>query len=474
MELPVLLPDQFLHLEEVLDEGDLLKKLQKTPQNLVVFIEAACSDETWALNHPGFIKKAFGWWTHHFYLGSLDIDIARSVQKSVLEHYDAIATYIPKDIIVDVVDRSMPVNCLLLGMSSPYLLNLFRQECTEKEKKNLRLALKSKESLEPIIEYIHSGQVKDIWKKDRENLLKLLRDASILEMDGLVHLCAATLKKYLHPGNVIPFLIMSHKNSWEDLRKSCIDFLNGLNLGIKFLHTHGDVLSLEFSFFSEAGMNVFHAVKNYITHLAFHGVITIESAVADVLKDTPHLKGLDISQTKHYSQFVMEAPSSVGELDLSMCSWLDNAYLEQFIDKFPHLKSLKISSNVQFNYDSWALLGRLKGLQSLSIARSQQLTDEDFILIARGCPTLHELDVEDCPKLSDVSVTEIARIMPSLIQVNLSRTAITDTAVINVCYYCKQLQVLNLTRCSNITDYGVFEALKANKTLKIIVLSSCN
>jgi BTB/POZ domain len=471
MDLPVALPHHLASLKNIENENEMLKVLVNEPTDLIAFFESACSDTAWSVRHQTVMSKILVWMTYQFFHGALAVEIAERVQKQVFEHYALIGELLPKDIAVVSDEKTYSANSLMFGMSSSVLLGYLREECVEKEGEILEITDASNETVEAAIEYIHSGEVENLWKKDWSLVLKILREAADWEMEGLVDFCARIYKRYLNRGNAVNILEMAHQNGWYELKKGCFEFINQQNVGVSFQDDGVDELTLNFHRYSKEAMEMFHRLSGEVTFLGFDYELIENSSFTEVITHVPLLKGVNLQNTRHYSERLKGIPENIDQLDLSMCEWLNEETLVYIIETCPFLKVLKLNSNVQLDYHSWSQLHTLDNLEHLEVSRCNQMGDDDFLVIIRGCPHLRRLCIEGCHRLTDDSLVELSLAISTLVSVDFSRTGATDAVITELAYRNRQLRELKLERCTLISDHGIMEVVKLAPNLKLLDLT---
>ncbi|XP_072290465.1 uncharacterized protein fbxl9 [Eucyclogobius newberryi] len=87
---------------------------------------------------------------------------------------------------------------------------------------------------------------------------------------------------------------------------------------------------------------------------------------------------------------------------------------------------------------------------------------------------LEELDLSACPKLTDISITQVLR-YPDLQRLSLSTLPeISDASLVSVARHCRSLTRLDLSQCPQISDRGVAVAAPHLHRLQHLSLSCCN
>jgi len=170
---------------------------------------------------------------------------------------------------------------------------------------------------------------------------------------------------------------------------------------------------------------------------------------------------------------VIDLPDNIEELNLSMCEWLTSDLLEKIFIQTPHIKILKLNNELQLDYQSWVLLQQLENLERLELGGCHQLSDDDLLLIARGCIGLRSIDLSECKKLTEESFLEFSNGVRGLVDIDLSDTMLSDHSLIGFAHHCHMLEWINVTDCKNISDSAVLEVIKIALRLHTINLKGC-
>lgn len=482
LTLPLFLPSTLAQYSKAENETDLFQQLSKDPKDFVLFFECAAEDETWSERHSQFMKKAICWLTEQSFQEQLPIWLAERVVTAIQTHFHLLHPHIPYNLTFNLDGGSVEVNSLFFEASSPLFHNLIRREYKNHETASITWKELPYQQFQLVAEFIHVGAVKTLWKLQQSDLFALLNSATRIGLSGLALQCQETLKRYIDSENALEMLIQAHTHSWSLLKQTCIEVLNDLSLGVRFplnqesnsgTHRKLKPLVMEFLEFSEDSLHLFSRLHSLLTHLICSGTLTEYPAFSDVMKKCPKLIGLDISRSRIFSDRLFDIPAHLEELDLSKCPWLTNGVLKQIVGVCPHLSYLSLASNPQLSSVGWGALQAETSLKALDISRCHQVRDEDFALILRACPHLIELNLEECDKLTDQAFFEIARSLSQLIGLNLSHCSITNGLLAEILSRCRFLQRLDLTRCLEITERGLLQALKPASALRELTLRHC-
>jgi len=470
MLLPPLVSDQFPYLKSYSEEDTLLSDLKKNPRELLRFFENVIEFDSWCEQHHNLIKGALNWFTDEFSQDRLSIEYAQRVAKGIQEHYSTLDKFLPRDLSLVFHKREYEINSLMLGVSSP----VFRQRLIDEKRKKMVIDDVTVEEFIAIGEFIETGTTWKLWRKSQEALIKSLTEAEQWKMADLEKAIQEALCRYVDETNFIELLILSYKKYWLLLKQECMNWINKEDYGIRMVDEGPDYLALEFLDYRQKAMDLFIDLREYITHIASTGVGLQEQEFRDVINQCPNLIGVNIAHTSSYSENLKYFPSSLQQLDVSKCGWLTANYLRELIQTCPRLNRLNVGSNSQLNYNAWSEILRLKELTWLDISRSRHLTFEDFKIILKGCRLVTYLNVEDCTSLSEDIFFEVGQAVPYLEMLNVSRTNISDSSLIEIATRCKSLVRLNVSRCANLSDKGVLETVKEASQLKELNVEKLN
>jgi F-box and leucine-rich repeat protein 2/20 len=474
MLLPALFPKELDFYVSIDKEDILLEHLKEQPQDMTLFFECASADETWSENNSDFMRKIISWYTQQLFLDRLDLDFAKRAASSIYKHYYILFPLVPLNIKIVVENATIVVSSFLLGAYSSFFQDLIRRECRDHNKDTIILKNVSEKTFLVTWEFLKTGDVSTLWRKEQTEILQVLRQATSWNIVGLISLCQEIYKRYLHRANVFDILKMSHDENWRLLKNASIDFINEMHPEIRFyLLEENKFIGFEFFEFSDDAMQIFDNFKDIITHLTFSRSLTEDQIFIKVIKQCSHLQSIDLTFSNNYTDNILEIPSHLYELNLSACRWLTNVTLKKILTTCPNVKSLYLCKNNLIGSQGWAELQKLSNLKLLDLSSCNQIGDEEFTLILKSCRGVADLIVEDCKKISDSGFVEITKYALRLVYLSLSRCSISDRVLTDISLKCKELKSLNLTRCLNITEKGVYEAVKNAPRLRELNLTYC-
>lgn len=473
MEMPVGLPRRLEYVRESLNTQEVYELLIREPNDLIEFLECASDDASWLAGHRKLVERFFEWLSLQFLNQQLLYGIAVSFQKIVHKHPAVLREIVPDDIALQIHEKTVQANSMLVAASSLYLYDLMSRECMEGGNRTLRLSKCNAVFFDAVVEYISTGQVSELWKHDANTILSIMYGAAGLEMSGLVEYCAEVFKRYITPDNVAELLKRSLTHGWYALAKHCVESINRMDVGITCSLTVAFKLEIEFYRYRFQAIDLFDILHLHVSRLVFHGDLLGDERFPYILRKASRLEALDLSDTQANDEFGLELSSTIEELDLSRCEWLEPVSLEKIIEQTPHLKILRLNCDLQLDYRSWVLLERLGSLEHLELGGCHQLADEDLLLIGRGCPRLRVLAIKECKSITDNAFLELARRLRFLIDLDVSNTSLGNQALITFVEQCRGLEIIRLASCKNIDDSGILKAVKIGLKLKRMYLTGC-
>jgi|GEM_PF-1585071 len=474
MEMPVFLPSNLEFCRSASSEAELFNLTTLRFIDSLNFFKVAADDETWCEEHPDFIKKILLFFTDASFKDKLSAFSKAEVQQKIQEHYKILYPSLPLNISFNVEGNIIAENSLLFSSASLFFEMLIRNECLNKKASELKLTRISFDFFKIIEEFVTTGDASTLWKHE-ENVLKKLRgDISPFGLRKLEGLIEISLKRYIHQYNALSTLIGADHNGWIVLRHACYEYINEMKLGFMFHESTIKFLAFEFFEFNNSSIDAFKVVKSLITHLFFSGKLIEKQEFSEVVNQCPLLNYLNLAMSAVFSDRIFDVPGELPGLGLSSCNWLNKNSFRLIINKFSYLKELKLSDNIQLDYNTWGLISLLRNLSSLDISKNPQISDDDFRLIVQSTPRLVELNCSYCKKIGDKGFFELTRSLSYLIFLDLERCQISDGILIEIAVKSRFLEEINLTHCQLLTDRGILELVKQSRALKQITIKQCN
>lgn len=129
-----------------------------------------------------------------------------------------------------------------------------------------------------------------------------------------------------------------------------------------------------------------------------------------------------------------ETPPRLNYLDITDCISVDDQSLKKFVRQFG------------------------AQLSQFYARRCSRLTDSGLRAVARFCPLLREVSLNDCPQLTDFTCFELSsRLGASLRYLSLAKCIqMSDSGLKQVARFCYKLRYLNVRGCEAVSDEGSY------------------
>lgn len=473
MELPALLPKKFVFVSKAENDQALFQRLLRSTEDLVAFFEAASADETWCEKHEDFIKLTLGWLTNQFFQDKLDLDFANRIKEAFQAHYPILHSLLPRNILVQTKGNTYEANSLMLGASSSYLKDLLIRECRDKNQRILVLSNINEEQISYLINYMHTGNLRDLWRHERQEILSLLKAATKWHLEELSRECQQILKRYLTKDNLVETLILAQKMRWFYLKQAACAYHNQLELGSNLYARDMEHLGFEFFNFLDKTWTLFLHLAPWITHLIFRNRLTLDRQFGESLKKCSNLISLDISGTEEESPYLEAIPKKLQELLAARCSWLKDENFASINAFCPALNRLDLSQNTQLSYKAFGELKKFLSLKSLNLSLCNQIGDEELALITEAVPGLISIDISGCKRISEAGLFNLIQMAPRLSFLAMGRLAVSDKFLAELANRLRLLESLDLTHCDNLTERSLSDLLRNRVSLSTLNLSEC-
>ncbi|VFV18571.1 f-box lrr-repeat protein 14-like [Lynx pardinus] len=179
--------------------------------------------------------------------------------------------------------------------------------------------------------------------------------------------------------------------------------------------------------------------------------------------------------------FVQEI-GSLRALNLSLCKQITDSSLGRIAQYLKGLEVLELGgcSNIT-NTGLLLIAWGLQRLKSLNLRSCRHLSDVGIGHLAgmtrsaaEGCLGLEQLTLQDCQKLTDLSLKHISRGLTGLRLLNLSFCGgISDAGLLHLSHM-GSLRSLNLRSCDNISDTGIMHLAMGSLRLSGLDVSFCD
>jgi hypothetical protein len=311
--------------------------------------------------------------------------------------------------------------------------------------------------------YIADGDASGMWKYSQDILMDLLHQADAWELHELSERCQIQLGTLVTRDTMIDMCDLAQENRWPFLRAAAMQKINERQLGIEFQSNSIDTLKVVFLEYQPSSRNLFNHFREKVTHLGYRNATWNDEEFSETVNGAPRLIGLDLSETEVFGDRIQDIPSSIEELDLSSCSWLDESAFRLFTAQCPQIINLKLSSNLQLHYGFWTALKELRDLRELDLSYCIQMIDADFRLILHACPALQQLSIGYCNKISEDAFAEVGVLAPHLRMLDISGSSIEEAGLVALVTNAPALEELV---CPHITAKTKDKILRLRPTLR--------
>lgn len=459
MQFPDFYPPELKAYQAAHNGDELFEQLVQKTEDLVSFFEIAADDETWSEKHSDLMKKMIEWFTTRNFQDRLAKEYTQRVAEAIRKHHSVLHPIIFEDITLVFSDRELNINSLLMSSISPFFRQLILRECKDKKLKKLSLEGTYIDFF-PFETWMQKGEVVNLPTASKQELISLLRRASEWQVSEIVEQCQRMVIKYITSENAFKVLLKAHNEGWELYKDGCINFINHLKLGFELFSEGLGTLGFEFFVFSEKSMECFDLLHHQITHLRCREKLSENSHFAKVAKACPKLRMLDISASLHFSEYMFEMPKDLQGITLMQCPWLNQTTFKKLYTVCPEIKDMVLTSNVQLKYVDWSELKRFMNLKKLDLSRCHQIENADLDIILKSCPSLNHLILNECKNLDDEGFFILAKEGGHLLRLDLSRCKLTDVALVDIATGCPSLFSVNLAYCEYLTEKGVFALVR--------------
>lgn len=474
MKLPAVTPRNLEYVKSAESDEALFELLQKKPADLISFFEAGAYDETWADIHDAFMTKALEWYTAQAYNDRLSKEDLRRVAQTVQNHSRVLQSFLPKNIIIKLNGGEIPSNTLLLSATSDYLRQVMIKECRDKNAYTLELPQIDMRQFIPINSYMNNGIAEELLTMGQDDIITQIRRSLAWNIEPYAVLAQKCLAKYLTNENVIPMILKAKEERWLHFARQCADYINNCQWGYRLEISSIERLIFEFLNFGEDTLKHFVTFLPMITDIACKGELVQHQQFGLVLKKCTRIIGLDISKTRAYSPQFVEIPKTLQELNLSECPWISKDNLKQFLSICPDLKQIDFSSDSHLNYAVWGELAKFRQIKRLSLAHCHQVQDSDLTIFLKGFGAMTDLSLRNCTKISEAGFFEISKNLQRLVHLDLSRCSITDNAIVEISSRCRNLAVLDISSCEQLTEKGILGIVRNGKALQELNIARCH
>jgi hypothetical protein len=206
------------------------------------------------------------------------------------------------------------------------------------------------------------------------------------------------------------------------------------------------------------------------------------------------LSGLGLSLSADGLVTAVKACSQLTKLNLSRQDQLKDAHMHEIIKSFPQLRSLDVGFCIQLSDKTMRIISStLCSLTSLNLENCLGFDEKSVAVYLPKCTALTSLNCSYCHDLRSFDL--VAEKCSSLIHFNISGTKTSDaqcvkiasalgdrlkifsmshksnTALLALAKKCPNMEHLDITYCSTVTDSAIFTV--ADKMSKLVSLNLC-
>jgi len=210
-------------------------------------------------------------------------------------------------------------------------------------------------------------------------------------------------------------------------------------------------------------------VKEVLTHLSFQGNLLSNRETREIHENTPHLFGLDFSDTNGFYNSFDKTHLKIRDLDLTHVVWLNDSLLKEIIQTFPNIAHLSMGENPNIGPRGWGFLKQLP-LKELDISFCPQIDDALFEIILQSIVQIKYLSLRGCKGITDKSFFKIALTLEELEEIDCRETLINEPELIELAYRCTKLKKVIIDRDQ--VSEGALANLKKNFSYIKIQLAS--
>jgi Leucine Rich repeat len=162
------------------------------------------------------------------------------------------------------------------------------------------------------------------------------------------------------------------------------------------------------------------------------------------------------------------------ELRLERCFHVSNILLQALADYTPLLRNLYLSGCLLTEANLDLLISRCRHLKEIDFSCTK-MTMNALLILMDSSPWLEKLDLSEIQSQGDIPPHIPSLIFPSILKViNLRNSAVNDLILRHIAANSPLLQVLVLEDCSELTDSGVMKVASCCLDLETLDLSFCS
>lgn len=394
MKSPFYLPAELEYVLTCQTPQELLDELNSHGfEDEVAFFEAGVKDVTWARGEGHtFLHRIFENLTEKSFFLALPDTLIKRVALAYRPKFRQLVALLVKDVYFVISGEKIPANSLLFGYASPLIKGMLSQGYQHGKKEfvleNIDLSL-----FTHILEFVYSGEIKELWKGTDEEIYQLMKGSQKFQINELTIYAASFYKKFIDRENVLPLFKRATLDHLDPLKKQCFDFLNGQQLGFHIELREG--LHVTLSSINERGEEFLFPFISKIHSLKCGEDAVNDSKLFSLFAQMKSLQILELSDTHKIADGLIDHLPTVQVLHLGRCSWLDDDHLSAIFSRCKGLETLSLAGNQQLSHKTWGALAKTPSIRELNVLGAE-IGDSELDVIAASCPHLTKLNISEC------------------------------------------------------------------------------
>ncbi len=462
MTWPALMPEEFNDLRDLSRDDQLVSALtSQTPFVVISFFLAAVEDETWTLANEEFMTKLLHWIVQEFAAYRLSEFEAEQVLEGYYIHRQVLENMLPRDVVFHVEKHRIEASRFLYGVHSPSLHAVMSGENSSQ--------IEVGELSYKVFSYVHTfvctGDLSNLWREPPEVILQVLHQASVWEMVALQKECIGLVARYITPANVLTTLLHAQQFGMVRLRAEMLNKLNEMKLGIEWVSQDPNELVVVIEEYQERGQEMLKAMAVYITRLSFRGKTALNPFVRTLLPLTTGLRFLDLDGTSGCHEELLDlAPANIEVISLQRCPWINVPWVNKLTSVLPRVHRIYIGENSELSSQVFIALIEFPEIDEIDLHNLAVIRDDNLDYLWMRQKRLQRINLSWCMTLTDGA---IGRIHGQRLQwLDIAHTRVTDANLQAIAKACPLLQEMFIEDCTNITEEGVITFVRQALSLR--------
>ncbi|KND01462.1 uncharacterized protein SPPG_03264 [Spizellomyces punctatus DAOM BR117] len=229
------------------------------------------------------------------------------------------------------------------------------------------------------------------------------------------------------------------------------------------------------------------SIGSQLTRLRLANTKVNDISIRSILDSCRALSDLDLSECPGVTDAAFEIslnfkkrgiPMALQKLQLSSCAVSDRTTF-LLSQSCPSLREVNVSQCSRITKSTLVNMAHCSGIESLVLTGTAMnepaaISFEDALLaFAEGCNQLRQFVLASCPRVSDTSVEYLAGFCTHLYEIDFTQCAtITDSALRSLATHCPALSRVLIATCPRITDMGIIFLAQNAKELHHLDVSN--